>query len=358
MMEFIPKWIAWEITRRCNLACVHCRSSSSPATLDKLDFSTKQGYQVIDAIASFSKPVLVLSGGEPLLREDIFELASYGTRRGLRMALATNGTLVTEETCENIQSAGIKVVSLSVDGATALIHDTFRKQAGAFSGSLQAAALLKKHDIPFIINSSFTRKNSHEMQNIYQLAKQLGATAWYMFMVVPTGRGEELLSELLTSDDYQATLDWHYEMEAGEDKMLVRPTCAPHYYRIRFQKNKAKGLKIKSRTLSFSTGGGKGCIAGQTIMVIDVEGNVIPCSYLPISAGNVFKMSLSDIWNHSEVFNNLRDFTLYGGRCGECEFIKICGGCRARAHYLNGSYMAEEPLCDYQPQKKKQASSK
>ncbi|MDC0534995.1 radical SAM protein [Francisellaceae bacterium] len=346
-MKFQPKWVAWEITRECNLTCVHCRSNACLGAYQHLDFSTEQGFRVIDNIANYAKPVLVLSGGEPLLRKDVFELAKYGHEKGLRMALATNGTYITEEICHKIIDANIKIVSLSIDGADAKTHDQFRQQVGAFEATISAAKLLKKFNIPFIVNSSFTKDNVETIPETYQLAKDLGAMAWYMFMVVPTGRGENIINDLLDAEAYNGMLEWHYDMESTEEDMLVRPTCAPHYYRIRFEKNKAIGSKVKSRSLSFSTGGSKGCIAGQSIMTIDVEGNVQPCSYLPLKAGNLFKQSLTEIWEESELFNNLRDFKSYKGKCGKCEFIKVCGGCRARAHYMNGHYMAEEPLCGH-----------
>ncbi len=346
-MKFEPKWIAWEVTRECNLTCVHCRSNACLGAYKHLDFSTEQGFRVIDSIADYAKPVLVLSGGEPLLRRDVFELARYGHQKGLRMALASNGTYITEEICQRIIDANIKIVSLSIDGADAETHDQFRQQSGAFDSTVEAARLLKEFHIPFIINSSFTKDNVHHIPEAYRLAKKLGAMAWYMFMVVPTGRGENIINDLLDTEAYNGMLEWHYDMESAEDEMLVRPTCAPHYYRIRFEKNKAIGAKVKSRSLSFSTGGGKGCIAGQSIMTIDVEGNVQPCSYLPLKAGNLFQQSLKEIWEESELFNNLRDYKAYEGKCGKCEFIKVCGGCRARAYYMNGHYMAEEPLCEH-----------
>ncbi|APC96611.1 radical SAM/SPASM domain-containing protein [Francisella frigiditurris] len=352
-MKFEPKWIAWETTRECNLECMHCRSNACLGSYKHLDFSTEEGFDVINKIAEFSQPCLVLSGGEPLLREDIFELANYGTRKGLRMALATNGTLVTNKICERIKESGIRIVSLSLDGSCEETHDTFRKQKGAFAATLRATELFRNHNIPFIVNSSFTKHNHDEIKETYQLAKEIGATSWYMFMVVPTGRGQQLMDELLHDEKYDEALDWHYNMESDEEEMLVRPTCAPHYYRIRFEKNKDQGKTTKSRSLSFSTGGSKGCIAGQSIMTIDVEGNVNPCSYLPLKAGNIFKQDLAEIWNESGVFNNLRNFKEYKGKCGACEYIKICGGCRARAHYINNDYMAEEPLCNYIPKRLK-----
>jgi len=315
------------------------------------DFPTSEAFRIIDDIVSYAKPVVVLSGGEPLVRQDVFEIARYGTDKGLRMCLATNGTLVNEEICGKIKDSGLRIVSLSLDGSTAEIHDDFRSQKGAFAGTINAARLFKQHGIEFIINSSFTKRNQEDIPKVYKLAKELGATAWYMFMIVPTGRGEEIMSELISKEDYEEILDWHYQMEKSEKDMLVRPTCAPHYYRVVLQKSKEEGAKFEKRTLKFSTGGAKGCIAGQLICLIDVDGNVLPCSYFPKPAGNVRQQSFKDIWENSELFKELRDFKSYKGRCGSCEYITVCGGCRARAYSIHGDYLEEEPFCGYTPVK-------
>ena len=352
-MEFEPKWLAWEITRRCNLKCVHCRSSSQLEAKGHPDFSFDEAKRVLDDIASYAKPVVVLSGGEPLLRADVFEIAQYGSGLGLRMCLATNGTLVTQEICDKIKEAGIRMVSLSLDGASAEVHDNFRNQPGAFAGTINAARLFRENGISFLINSSFTKRNQAEIPKIYQLAKELGATAWYMFMIVPTGRGEDIMDELISPEDYEKLLEWHYEMEKGEHELLVRPTCAPNYYRVVLQKAKEQGDDFKRRTLQFSTGGAKGCLAGQLISLIDVDGNVLPCSYFPMAAGNIREKSFKEIWEKSELFHDLRNFKAYKGRCGNCEYVNVCGGCRARAYAVTGDYMAEEPFCTYVPKKMK-----
>jgi radical SAM protein with 4Fe4S-binding SPASM domain len=332
---------------------VHCRSSSELEIKGHPDFSTEEGFRIIDDIASFSKPVVVLSGGEPLLRDDIFELASYGTEKGLRMCLATNGTLITEDICKGIKDADIKMVSLSLDGSTASVHDNFRNQPGAFDGTVNAARMFREYGIDFLINSSFTKRNQDDVVNVYRLARELGATAWYMFMIVPTGRGEDIMSELIPPDEYEKMLEWHYEMEKNEHDMLVRPTCAPHYYRVRLQKNRESGEKVEQRNLKFSTGGSKGCLAGQLIALLDVDGNVLPCSYFPMSAGNIREQSMKEIWNGSSLFRKLRDFSSYKGRCGVCEYVRICGGCRARAYAVTGDYLAEEPFCSHIPSRYK-----
>jgi len=350
-MEFVPKWIAWEMTRRCNLRCIHCRSSSELEVKDHPDFSTKEAFRIIDEIAGYVKPVVVLSGGEPLLRKDIFDIAQYGRDKGFRMCLATNGTLVTDDICDKIKTSGIKIVSLSLDGSIEDVHDDFRNQKGAFDGSIRAARYFKNHGIEFIINSSFTKRNQEEIPKVYKLAKELGASAWYMFMIVPTGRGEEIMNELISKEDYEEIIEWHYQMEKDEKDILVRATCAPHYYRVVLQKSKEEGVKLERRTLKFSTGGAKGCIAGQLICLIDVDGNVLPCSYFPKPAGNIKEKSLREIWENSELFRELRDFKSYKGKCGSCEYITVCGGCRARAYSVYGDYLEEEPFCGYMPVK-------
>lgn len=348
MAEFVPKWIAWETTQQCNLKCVHCRCSSEMSS-SQGDFTTDEGKRLLDDIADLSKPVVVLSGGEPLLRHDIFELAEYGTSLGLRMCMATNGSLVTDAVCESMKKADIKMVSLSLDGSTAEIHDNFRQSPGAFEGVVRAAELFRKNGQKFLINSSFSKRNQHDIADTFKLAKSLGATAWYMFMIVPTGRGEEIMNELISKEDYEEILDWHYQQEKLEQELLMRPTCAPHYYRLVPQKAKEEGVDFKRRSLTFSTGGGKGCIAAQSICLIDCFGNVKPCSYFHRVAGNVKQVPFREIWEKSEIFNDLRNFKGYKGKCGSCEFINVCGGCRARADAVYGDYMAEEPFCNYVP---------
>jgi radical SAM protein with 4Fe4S-binding SPASM domain len=347
-VEFVPKWVAWETTQRCNLSCVHCRCSSDMSSSEG-DFTTAEGKALLGEIAAFSKPVVVLSGGEPLLRPDIFELAEHGTSLGLRMCMATNGSLVTDEVCARMKAADIKMVSLSLDGSTAAVHDDFRHHPGAFEGVIRAAETFRRNGQKFLVNSSFTRRNQADIPATFRLARSLGATAWYLFMIVPTGRGEAIMDELISKEDYEEILEWHYQQEKQEDALLMRPTCAPHYYRFAPQRAKQEGLKFERRSLSFSTGGGKGCIAAQTICLIDCFGNLKPCSYFHRTAGNVKQTPFRELWERSALFNELRDFGSYRGKCGECEFLNVCGGCRARADAVHGHYLEEEPFCNYVP---------
>ncbi len=272
--EFIPKWIAWESTQRCNLNCVHCRCSSD---MDAAvgDFNTQEAFKMIDDICEVSKPVMVLSGGEPLLRKDIFEIAQYGTDKGLRMCMATNGTLITDEVCAKMKAADIKMVSLSLDGSTAEIHDDFRACPGAFDGVVRAAETLTRHGIKFLINSSFTKRNQKDIGATFKVAKELGATAWYMFMIVPTGRGEDIMNELVSKEDYEEILTWHYQQEKGEDEILMRPTCAPHYYRVVPQMAKAEGVANSDHKITHTDLAGIGQRYSLYVFCVDLNhGNV------------------------------------------------------------------------------------
>lgn len=350
-----PKWIAWEITGQCNLHCIHCRSSSDMEK-ESSELSTEEAKRLVDEIAGYASPVLVLSGGEPLLREDWFELARYGTEKGLRMCLATNGTRVDEKVCTQILEADIQMVSLSLDGSTAEIHDDFRQQPGAFQGVMKAVEYFNRFRIPFLINSSFTKRNQANIPQVYELARKLGAKAWYMFMIVPTGRAGETVDELISGQDYEKILLWHYERERDETEILMRPTCAPHYYRIIRQRSLEEGRQWKPRSLRFATGVAKGCLAGQHIAFIDRFGHVMPCSYFPESAGNLREASFQRIWEESPLLFALRDFKRYQGKCGSCEYLRVCGGCRARASALNhGNFLAEEPFCTHIPGRRKEA---
>ncbi|MBM4395512.1 MAG: radical SAM protein [Deltaproteobacteria bacterium] len=346
--EFVPKWIAWETTRRCNLDCVHCRCSSDAAAPVGA-FTTEKALALVDDIASFVQPVLVLSGGEPLTRPDIFDIARHATSKGFRTCMATNGLPVTPEVCAAMKETGVRMVSLSLDGPNAEVHDGFRRVRGAFDGVVRAAGLLREHGIQFLVNSSFARMNQAHIAETFRVAKGLGARAWYMFMIVPTGRGEDILADLIRQPDYDDILAWHYEQERREDEILMRPTCAPHYYRLVLQKAREDRSGFRRRDLTFSTGAGKGCVAGQTICLIDAFGDVRPCSYMEPVAGNVFEQPFRKIWEDSPLMRSMRDFDSYGGRCGRCEYRNVCGGCRARAYSVAGDVMAEEPFCDYVP---------
>lgn len=340
------RMVAWELTRGCNLACVHCRASAERGPYAG-ELSTRECLRVMDEMASISRPVIILTGGEPLLRNDIFDLARYGSGKGFRMVMATNGTLITEEIVREMKASGIQRISISLDGPDAQTHDAFRKVSGAFEGALQGIELAKKGSLEFQINTTITQANLHLIEDILRLAVALGAVAHHIFLLVPTGRGKEMKDQGISALDYEKTLEWFYE-QRERVPLQLKATCAPHYYRILRQRAKKDGRKIaiQREGLDATT---RGCLGGISFCFISHVGQVQPCGYLEVNSGNVREKPFHEIWITSGVFRNLRNTEAYQGKCGRCEFRKVCGGCRARAYESSGDYMAEEPYCVYEP---------
>jgi heme b synthase len=338
--------IAWEVTRSCNLNCVHCRAAAKCGPYPG-ELSTEKGFQLIDEIAAMSSPVIILTGGEPLLRPDIFEIATYGTNKGLRMVMATNGSLVDSATVKKMIQSGIKRVSISIDGKDAPSHDNFRQEKGAFDKVMLGIAAMKEAGMEFQINTTITTVNLSQIKDILKLAKKLGAAAHHIFLLVPTGRGRDLADQAITAAEYEETLLWFHQ-ESLDCSIQLKATCAPHYFRIMHQ-NKIKGAEPKKKVGGHFHESTRGCLGGISFCFISHVGQVQPCGYLELDCGNVHKQNFAEIWENSEVFRSLRDFSKYGGKCGKCEFIKVCGGCRARAYEATGDYLAEEPLCLYKP---------
>lgn len=349
MNKNIPRLIFWELTKRCNLTCAHCRAEA-----ENIDYSgelhTNEIKKIIDDISLKYTPILVLTGGEPLFRKDVFEIASYAAEKKIRTALATNGTLVTDEIAKKISQSGIARVSISIDGNSAESHDSFRGIPGAFDKAVNGARLLKKYGVEFQFNTTVTKRNVNEIDDILSFAVNEGAAALHLFMLVPVGCGIEIAeTDMISAEKYEEVLNWFYD-RSREVKIEFKATCAPHYYRIIRQRAKKEG-----RNLSFETDGmaamTRGCLAGSGVCFISHKGEVQPCGYLRVSAGNVMNTPFSDIWEKSEVFLILRDFNALKGKCGSCEYRGVCGGCRARAYYAEMDMLGEEPYCIYKPEK-------
>jgi radical SAM protein with 4Fe4S-binding SPASM domain len=394
-----PRLIFWELTKGCNLRCIHCRASATELSSPS-DLSTEAAKAIIDQIAAVSAPILVLSGGEPLFRKDIFELARYGTDKGLRVALATNGTLVTKQVAQKIVDSGVRRVALSLDGADALTHDTFRGIPGAFDAAITGFRNLKDLGMSVQINTTIARHNAHQLPKVIELAKSLGADALHTFLLVPVGCGVDIADEqMVPPEEYERMLNWFYDRSL-EGGIELKATCAPHYFRVVRQRRAAEhrsaaaaaqaaqpvlpaassspsrgplgigptdmtmpgstGIELKPQGIGRAVGHPgahpsdmnamtKGCLAGTAVCFISNQGEVYPCGYLPALAGDLKKQSFAEIWENSVVFNQLRDVNNLKGKCGCCEFRNVCMGCRARAFAATGDYLDEEPFCVYQP---------
>jgi len=341
-----PRLVAWEITRSCNLNCVHCRAASEKGPYEG-ELDTKKCIDILEQIKKTGDPIIILTGGEPLLRKDIFDLAEHGTTLGLRMVMATNGTLLTSDVIRDIKSSGIKRLSISIDGKDADSHDRFRKVAGAFDTSMAGIDLLKKSGIEFQVNTTVTRHNIDQVKDILDMTVQIGAVAHHIFLLVPTGRAKDMSEQEIDAIEYENLLHWFYQVR-NEVPIQLKATCAPHYYRILRQEAHKSGENVdfKNYGLDAVT---RGCLGGTAFCFISHDGIVQPCGYLELNCGDLKESSFGSVWHKSEIFNRLRDFSQYSGKCGRCEYLKFCGGCRARAYESTGDYMAEEPLCVYQP---------
>lgn len=333
--------VAWEVTRSCNLSCRHCRASSKLGPYPN-ELTTQECFKVIDDIVSFSNPIIILTGGEPLLRKDIFEIAEYGNKKGLRMVMAPNGTLLTDENIQKIIASGIRRISISLDGPDAASHDNLRQVPGAFEQACEGIRRAKKAGLEFQINTTVTNKNIQFLPKIMSMAKGLGAKAHHIFLLVPTGRAKEMVNEELSTAEYEETLAF-LALEKKNSPIEIKVTCAPHFNRILLQ-----GHFEDAPSLT-----GRGCMAGVSFCFISHVGDLQPCGYLEMKCGNVRELGFKKAWLESEVFNNIRDWTKYEGKCGVCEFRAFCGGCRARALATYDNYLGEEPYCAYQPKAKK-----
>jgi MoaA/NifB/PqqE/SkfB family radical SAM enzyme len=241
--------VAWETTRNCNLDCVHCRASATRGPHSG-ELDTAEAYQLLDQIAEVAKPIIILTGGEPLLRDDIFDIASYGTKIGLRMVMAPNGTLVTESVAKRLIDCGIKRISISIDGSTPDSHDTVRKVAGAFDGAVNAMKIAKKVGLDFQVNTTITKTNLDEIPKIQKLAVEMGAVAHHIFLLVPTGRGKYIVDQAIDAAEYEETLNWFYDQRENTP-LELKATCAPHYYRILRQRPGKKANQFLFRPMAW-----------------------------------------------------------------------------------------------------------
>lgn len=330
---------------------MHCRASAQLGRAPD-ELPSERIFGIVDEVSSFSRPILVLTGGEPLLHPDVFPIASHATGKGLKVALATNGTLVDERTALEIARAGISRVSISLDGPTPAIHDSFRGVSGAFSDTLSGFQTLKERGgVSLQINTTVVRHNVDRLPEMLDLCMRLGADAFHIFLLVPVGCGLEVADEQeISPDDYEKVLNWMYDHQFGREStgIELKATCAPHYFRVIRQRAKKDGVRINkdSHGMAALT---KGCLAGTGVCFVSSRGRVQPCGYLPIEAGNVRETSFRSIWEQAPIFARLRQADSLTGKCGLCEFRSVCMGCRARAFGTTGDAFGEEPYCNYVP---------
>ena len=325
--------ISWNTTQACNIHCFHCYRDAGDCYKDEL--TTEEGKRLLDGAKACGFRIFVFSGGEPLLRQDLPELIRYAKEIGLRPVLGTNGILLTPQKVAELKEAGLMAAGISLDSKSAEKHDWFRQSPGAYDATVAGIKACREAGLPFQIHTTVMEWNEAEVFDITDLAVEWGAMAHHIFFLVPTGRGGDIVDWSLSAEKQEALLERILDKQT-QVKIELKPTCAPQFMRIAGQ----RGMEMR-----FS----KGCIAGTAYCVILPNGDLQPCPYFPLKAGNVRESDFATLWRESELFKELRKSVL-GGRCGNCGFQGACGGCRARAyHAAGGDYMAEDPHCVYQP---------
>ena len=349
-----PFIVIWETTQACDLACVHCRACAQPIR-SALELSTDEAKRLIDEVAALEAPVFVLTGGDPLKRPDIFELVEYASTHRVRISLTPSATpLLTQEAIHKLKQCGLARLAISLDGPSAEIHDAFRRVPGSYDWTLRAVRWAREIGMPVQINTTITRRNLQHTDSIIALLEQLDIVLWSVFFLVPTGRGSN--SDLISAEEFERVFEKMHET-SRRVKFDIKSTEAQHYRRYLLQRRTEEKRKGNGQPLPPMFSGGtadgigraRGINDGKGFVFISHMGEVFPSGFLPVSAGNVRRHSLTEIYRHSPLFVSLRDSKNLKGKCGVCEFREICGGSRARAYALTGDAFAEEPCCTWQP---------
>ncbi|WP_163972034.1 TIGR04053 family radical SAM/SPASM domain-containing protein [Oceanobacillus halotolerans] len=368
-----PFIVIWELTRACQLKCLHCRAEAQYHR-DPRELTFEEGKKLIDDIYEMNNPMLVFTGGDPLERPDVYDIAEYAIKKGVRVSMTPSATPnVTKEAMKKAKDVGLSRWAFSIDGHNAEIHDHFRGTSGSFDLTMNAINYLQELEMPLQVNTVISRYNVDYLDEMAEMVEKLGVVLWSVFFLVPTGRGKE--SDMISPADHERVLRWLYKL-SKRVPFDIKTTAAQHYRRVVIQ-NKMREKVATSDTdhinyedalVKGDTGkidglgrAPKGVNDGNGFVFISHKGDVFPSGLLPIKAGNVRQTPLAKIYRESEVFQNLRNPDKYKGKCGVCEFRHVCGGSRSRAYNVTGDYMESEPYCVYIPkamrQKKKKAQT-
>lgn len=345
MSSFAPYLISWNTTKRCNLRCKHCYLDSDALTKkDTNELSLEEGNRLIDQIAEVNPAtMLILTGGEPLVREDIFDLSDYASKKGMMVVFGTNATTLDDKSAKEMVRTGVSGIGISIDSIGPEYHDAFRGIEGSWDRAMAGIESCKRHGLEFQIQTTVTTTNYYEISEIIALSHKLGARVFNLFFMVCTGRGQDITD--ISAEQYEDMLKLLLDIQGKYSGMMITARCAPHFKRLAYEKDPDSPI---TKAAGY-TGGG--CLAAFHYCRITPEGDVTPCPYIPFSVGNVKEKGFADIWDNSDFFQNMRRPKLTG-RCGYCEFKYLCGGCRARAYATSTDIMAEDPWCAYIPREK------
>jgi AdoMet-dependent heme synthase len=336
--DLLPHVVAWNLTRRCNLRCTHCYISAGPWETAERELDPAECRRVVDELVAVNpSPMLILSGGEPLVRVDLPDLVSHAAGRGATVVVGTNATMLTDERVRTLKDAGVSGVAVSVDSLEESRHDLFRGGPRALERTVAALDRLRSHRLDFVLQTTATPENTEEIPALVEWAAAEGAVCFNLYFLVPTGRGAELVE--LPPERIEALLDVLVDAERRHrGAMMVRAKCAPHFIR------RVHEATPDSPVLNYRTR----CPCGIDYCRITPEGKVTPCPYMPVVAGDLRAQSFGEVWSGSDVFSALRRRDL-GGKCGRCEYRLVCGGCRARAFATSGDYLEADLSCAYEP---------
>lgn len=355
-----PYIVIWEVTRACQLKCVHCRADAQNKP-DPKELTTVEGFKLIDEIFEMNNPMLVFTGGDCMMREDLFDLADYAVKKGMRVSMTPSATdNVTIERMQRAKEVGLSRWAFSLDGPTPEIHDHFRGTPGSFNLTIEKVKYLNELNMPLQLNTVISKYNYDYLEEMAELMKELNVVMWYIFLLVPTGRGQ--YDACLTPAEHEKVFRWLYELSKSAS-YDIKTTAAQHYRRVVFQQKAREKVVDRSEiryedTLTKDMASvidglkraPKGVNDGNGFVFISHTGDVMPSGLLPLVGGNVRDKSLADIYRESTLFKDLRSPDKYKGKCGVCEYRYVCGGSRSRTYAVTGDYMESEPFCVYIPE--------
>ncbi len=351
-----PFTVAWEVTRACAYACIHCRAEAQPKR-DPRELTTDEGCRLIDELVEVGRPILVVTGGDPMMRPDLFDLIRYASGRGLRVALSPTATkLVTPQRLREAREAGVARIQMSLDGSRPEVQDAFRGRPGSFQRTLEILDDIRSAGISLQIGTTVSRYNIDDLEAIARVVGEYGAVMWSLFLLVPTGRGRR--EDMISAEEHERVFNWLYDLSKAAP-FDVRTTAAQHYRRVVIQRRRQeaaaaseKDVLVTGAGYSFADGLGqsnRGVNDGNGFAFISHIGDVCPSGFLPLPGGNIREKTFADIYRNSTLFRDLRDYSRLKGKCSVCDFRDVCGGSRARAYAVTGDYLESDPYCVYQP---------
>jgi radical SAM protein len=345
-----PFTIAWEITRACAYACVHCRADAQHRR-DPRELSTEEGFRLIDRLAEFGSPILIFTGGDPMMRRDLFDLIACATEKGLRCSLTPTATaLPTKDRLQRAKEAGIRRVALSLDAPHPEVHDNFRKVTGSWQRTMDILHRAHEVGLSVQVNTTVAKHNVDILPEMVPFIEEVGAVQWSVFFLVPTGRA--MIEQMISAEEHERIFNWLYDLSKTAP-FDIKGTAAPMYRRVAIERKKAelgtdKPVTFQGAGFQYADGLNrptKGVNDGNGFLFISHIGDIEPSGFLPITAGNVRTADVVDVYRNHPMFKALRDYSKLKGPCGSCKYRDVCGGQRGRAYGVTGDYMASDPAC-------------